>query len=396
MSIDKAKQYLMNTYASFPLVIDHGEGVYVYDDQGNKYLDFVAGIAVNTLGYQDEDYNNALIEQIKKFTHCSNLYYNEPAIDTAELLVNHSGLDKVFYSNSGAEANEGAIKLARKYGKTNKGENCYQIIAMNQSFHGRTLGALAATGQTKYQDDFKPMINGFDYSPFNDIESLEKKINENVCAIFVEPIQGEGGIHPANKDFLVKVRELCDKHNIVLIFDEVQCGIGRSGEMFCYQTYGIVPDIVTLAKGLGGGVPIGAIVAKDKVASVFVPGNHATTYGGNPLVTAAAKVVLSKVGEKTFLENVKEMSEYLTEQLKGLQDNFDCVIDNRGLGLMQCIEFNIQAKDIIVKCMENGLLLVGSGANVIRFVPPLVVNKLHIDEMIKILKSAIEEVTSEN
>lgn len=393
--IDKGNKLFMNTYSRFPIVLEHGEGVYIYDSDNNKYLDFVAGIAVNSLGYQDQTLNKALIEQIEKLTHCSNLYYNTPAVEAANLLVQTSDLERVFFCNSGAEAVEGAIKLARKYAQIHKSNTCYKIISMKQSFHGRTLGALAATGQTKYQQGYNPLLPGIEYAEYNNFEELQSLIDETVCAILIEPVQGEGGIRPAEKEYLEKVRKLCDEQNIILIFDEVQCGIGRTGEIFAYQNYNVLPDIVTLAKGLGAGIPIGAMIAKEKIANAFEPGSHASTFGGNPLATTAAKIVMGKVGKPDFLENIREVGDYLTNKLNELLSEFEFIIDRRGIGLMQGIELNIPVKKIIQKTMEKGLLLINAGTHVIRFVPPLIVNKEHIDEMITILSSVLEEAAYE-
>lgn len=296
---------------------------------------------------------------------------------------------------AGAEANEAAIKLARKYGALNKGENCYKILSLKQSFHGRTLGALTATGQTKYQKSFLPMVPGMDYVPMNDLEALKSAVDENVCAILIEPIQGEGGIYPMDATYLKEVRALCDQENIVLIFDEVQCGIGRTGTMFAYEHYEIKPDIVSLAKGLGGGVPIGAIVASEKV-SVFEPGDHASTFGGNPLVTTAAKTVLDKVSQPEFLQHVKEMGIYMEEVLEELVKTYDFVKERRGLGLMQGIELELPIHRVVQKAFEKQLLLTSAGKNVLRFVPPLIVNKNHIDDMISRIKEVFEEVAYED
>lgn len=390
--INEAKKVFMNTYSPFPIVLDHGDGVYLYDENNKKYLDFTAGIAVNALGYQDKDLNNALIEQIGKIMHCSNLYYTKPAVEAAKLLVEKSGLDRVFFCNSGAEANEGAIKLAKKYAVKNKGEECTKIITMQQSFHGRTIGALTATGQTKYQKGFGPLLPGVCYVPYNDYDSLASEVDNNVCAIVIEPIQGEGGIYEVDTDYLTKVRKLCDENNIVLIFDEVQCGIGRTGELFAFQTYGVTPDIVTLAKGLGAGVPVGGMIAKEKIASAFEPGNHASTFGGNPLVTTAVKTVITKVSNKEFLEHVKEVGDYLQNSLQDLVDKYECIVARRGKGLMQGIELSITPKDVISKAIEKGLLIISASTNVIRFVPPLVIEKEHVDEMINILDEIFGEL----
>ncbi|MCT4687179.1 aspartate aminotransferase family protein [Vallitalea sp.] len=388
--INKGKKVFMSTYAQFPIVIEKGEGVKVYDEDGNEYIDFVAGIAVNSLGYKNERLVTELKEQLDKLTHCSNLYWNEPAIEAAGLLVEYSGLDKVFFCNSGAEAIEGSLKLARKYAKKNLGTNKNEIITMKNSFHGRTYGAVTATGQLKYQKGLDPLLPGVKYAEFNNIESLKEVIDDNTCAVLMEPIQGEGGIRPANKEYLKQVREICDKNKLVLIFDEVQCGIGRTGEIFAYELYEVKPDIVALAKGLGGGVPIGAVIANEEVAKGFCPGDHASTFGGNPLVCTAAKVVLEEISDNEILDNVKVQGNYLTMKLNELKDKYDFITDVRGHGLMLGMEMDIPVKDIIIKCMEKGLLLVGSGERIIRFVPPLIVKKEDIDSAILVLGSVLE------
>lgn len=384
--IDRGNTAFMNTYGRFPIVLTHGEGVYLYDEDGKAYLDFVAGIAVNGLGYQHEGLKKALKEQVDQLTHCSNLYHNKPAVEAAELLVSLSGLDKVFFCNSGAEAVEGAMKLARKYAGKYHSTGKYEIITMKNSFHGRTYGAITATGQRKYQKGLSPLLPGIKYCEYNDIESLKETISDKTCAVLLEPIQGEGGIRPAHTEYLQQVSQLCKEKDILLILDEVQCGVGRTGQMFAYQLYGIMPDIVALAKGLGSGVPIGAIMASEKVASGFCPGDHATTYGGNPLVCAAAKVVLQEVGQDEMLEHIRKMGDYLKSKLLELSNRYEDIVDVRGHGLMLGIEMNKPVKDIILGCMDKGLLLVGSGEKVIRFVPPLIIEKQDIDHMIDILE----------
>ena len=390
--IKEGNEIFLNTYNPFPIVIEKGEGVKVYDTKGNEYIDFVAGIAVTSLGYKNEKMINELKQQLDKLLHCSNLYWNEPAIKAAKLLVKNSELDRVFFCNSGAEAIEGSLKLARKYAKKKMMSNKNEIITMKNSFHGRTYGAVTATGQLKYQKGLDPLLPGVKYAEFNNIKSLIEAIDNNTCAVLLEPIQGEGGIRPAHKEYLKQVREICDMNDLVLIFDEVQCGMGRTGEVFAYQLYDVKPDIVALAKGLGSGVPIGAVIANEKVASGFNPGDHASTFGGNPLVCTAAKVVLEEISKDGFLDNVKTQGKYLTKKLNELKDKYEFVIDVRGHGLMLGMEMNIPAKDIISKCMNKGLLLVGSGERIIRFVPPLIVQKEDIDTAIKILDSVLEGV----
>lgn len=390
--ISRGKKVIMNTYNRFPLTLTEGKGVYVKDAEGKKYLDFASGIAVNALGYGNKALVEALEEQINKIMHCSNLYWNTAAIETAEIMINHSIFDKVFFCNSGAEAIESALKLARKFGKKKHGENCYEIITMKNSFHGRTLGAITATGQEKYQKDLNPLLDGILYADFNDFESVKKLVSEKTCAILVEPIQGEGGIRPAKKDFLQKLRDLCNEKDILLMYDEVQCGIGRTGYLFAYEAYGVAPDVISLAKGLGGGFPIGAMMLVEKYSDIFEPGDHASTFGGNPAACTAAKVVLNSLMKASILENVKKQGDYLKEKLNKLKERYEIIIDVRGMGLMQGIELSLPVADIINQCIKSGLLIVGAGSQVIRFVPPLIVDKNEIDEAINILENVLKEV----
>ncbi len=394
--IERGKNVIMNTYSQFPMALVKGKGVYVWDADNNKYLDFVAGIAVNALGYGDPDYIKNISEQVSKLQHVSNLYWMPPSIELAEILTDNSCFDKVFFCNSGAEAVEAAIKLCKKYGYVKKGKDCNEIITMKKSFHGRTMTTLAATGQKKYQKGFTPVTSGFSYAEFNNFEDLNNKVTENTCGIIIEPIQGEGGINVANKIYLQKVRKLCDEKDIVLVYDEVQCGIGRTGKLFAYEISGVKPDVVSLAKGLGGGFPIGAMLAIQSKAEALKPGEHASTFGGNPLACTAAKTVLDKLLKHGILENVQKQGEYLTKKLVELQKKFNFIVDIRGNGLIQGIEFKskgkeIKIKDIVVKCMEKGLLLVGAGENTIRFVPPLIIAKEHIDEGLEILENVLKE-----
>ena len=383
--IETGEKYIMHTYGRFPVVLDHGEGVYLYDENGKKYLDMYAGIAVNALGYNHPKLTETLQEQVKKMLHVSNYYYTKELVGAAKLIVENSIFDKVFFCNSGAEANEAALKLAKKYGKL-KNENKNQIIAMKKSFHGRTHGALALTIQEKYQKSFMPLVPNIQAAEYNNIESVKALMSENTCAVILEVIQGEGGIIPAEKAFLQEVEALCKANDALLIVDEVQTGIGRTGTLFAFEQYGIKPDVVSMAKGLGGGVPIGAMACTAK-ADVLVPGDHASTFGGNPLVTAATQVVLTELTQNGLLDHVKEVGAYLKEQLLALKD--ECVKDVRGIGLMQGIELTIPILDVEKKCIENGMLIVGAGVNVIRFVPPLIVEKAHIDEAISILRKAL-------
>ncbi|MGL6173936.1 MAG: aspartate aminotransferase family protein [Cellulosilyticaceae bacterium] len=386
--IEEAQQYIMNTYSRFPLILDRGEGCYVYDQAGKKYLDMCAGIAVNSLGYGHERLKEALKAQIDKLIHVSNLYYTEPQVKAAKLLVENSTFNQVFFCNSGAEANEAALKAARKYGKT-KAPSKTKIISMYQSFHGRTYGAVTATGQEKYQKSFTPMVSGFEYAEYNDIESLKQIIDEDTCAVILEVIQGEGGIRVGNKAYLQQVEKLCKQYEALLIIDEVQTGIGRTGSLFAYEQFEIQPDIITLAKGLGAGVPIGAMLCNDE-ANVFIPGDHASTFGGNPLVTTAASVVLEELIDNNRIQHVQEIGKYLRGELLKLKEKYPMIIEVRGIGLMQGIELSGTAKEVIGECIDAGMLIVGAGEKVIRFVPPLIIEREEIDQAITILEKAIQ------
>lgn len=389
--INEAEKVLIHAYNRFPIVFEKGNGVNLYDVNGKEYLDFAAGIAVFAFGYGNKEYNDALKEQIDKIIHTSNLYYNVPAIEAAKKIVDATGLDRVFFTNSGTESIEGAIKLARKYYYVNKNANDSQIIAMENSFHGRSLGALAVTGQPKYQEAFKPLMSGVKYAKFNDLNSVKELVNSKTCAIIMETVQGEGGLYPADKEFIQGVRKICDDNDIVLILDEIQCGMGRTGTMFAYEQYGVKPDVVTLAKALGCGVPVGAFAANEKVASAMVPGDHGTTYGGNPLACAAVSKVFDMFKSYNLLENVKEVSAYLIEKLNGLKDKYDFIKEIRGLGLMQGMELSKPVGDIIIKAQKKGLVIISAGACVLRFVPPLVINKADVDKMITILDECFAE-----
>ena len=389
--INKAEQVLMHTYSRYQIVLDHGDGVYLYDTDGRKYLDFGAGIAVFALGYNNKEYNDALKNQIDKLIHTSNYFYNEPAVFAAEKLAKASGMDRVFFTNSGTEAIEGAVKLARKYYFMKHGRADSEIISMNHSFHGRSMGALSVTGNPKYREAFEPLIGGTVFAEYNNYEDVASKVNEKTAAILLETVQGEGGLYPADPAFLKKLRALCDEKGILLILDEIQCGMGRSGSMFCYERYGVKPDIMTAAKALGCGIPVGAFAASDKVAAAFVPGDHGTTYGGNPLAAAAVCKVFELYEKEQILANVNEVGAYLEAQLDGLVRQYDCVRERRGIGLMQGLELDRPAKDVIAYAMDRGLILFAAGSNVIRFVPPLVIRKEHVDEMTEILKRALEQ-----
>ena len=385
-----ARDYLP-VFARYKIVLDHGDGVYVYDTHGKKYIDFLGGIAVNVLGHNHPELVKAVADQAGKMIHCSNLYYTQVQADAAEKLTKLSGLDKVFFGNSGAEANEGAIKLARKYAHSIS-EDKNQIITAEHSFHGRTIATLTATGQPKYQAGFGPLPDGFDYVPYNDIAALEHIMSDKTAAVMLEPIQGEGGVHVPDAAYLTKVRELCNKHNALLIFDEIQTGIGRSGKFFTYDKFGVKPDIVTLAKGLAGGVPIGAFIASDKVASVFHAGDHGSTFGGNPLACAAANVVLDVVGNDTFLSNVDAMGEYMKSRLEKIKAQYpDLVKEVRGMGLILGMELTQPGRDIVNACLTKGAIINCTAGNVLRFVPPLIINKEHIDEVCDILAEVLPE-----
>ncbi len=387
--MEEAEKVLLHTYNRFKVVLDKGDGVNLYDIDGKEYLDFAAGIAVFALGYNDKKYNDALKAQIDKLIHTSNLFYNVPAIEAAKKIVKATGLDRVFFTNSGTEAIEGAIKLARKYAYLKDNKTDHEIIAMEHSFHGRSLGALSVTGNEHYQEPFKPLIGGIKFAKFNDIESVKALINEKTCAIIFEPVQGEGGIYPATEEFMKEVRRLCDEKDIVMICDEIQCGMGRTGKMFAYEHYGVKPDIVTSAKALGCGVPVGAFIAKEEVAKAMVPGDHGTTYGGNPLATAAINVVFDLFEEYKILDNVNEVSKYLEEKLDELVSKHENVIARRGKGLMQGLVLTTPVGEVVKKCISNGLFVISAGSNVLRMVPPLIIKKEDVDKMIDILDKSL-------
>jgi len=387
--IKTADEHLIHTYNRFQISMERGNGVYLYDAEGKRYLDFGAGIAVFALGYNNKQYNNALKEQIDKLIHTSNLFYNEPVAKAAKLVTEASGLDRVFFTNSGTEAIEGAIKLAKKYAFLKTGTADHEIIAMKHSFHGRSMGALAVTGNKHYQEAFGPMIPGVKFADFNNLESVQALVNDKTCAIIFETVQGEGGIYPATSEFIKGVRKICDEKGILLILDEIQCGMGRTGTLFAYEQYGIKPDILTVAKALGCGVPVGAFLATQEVANALVPGDHGTTYGGNPLVCAAVVKVFELFEELNVLDNVKKVSKYLEIQLDKLVDEFDVAVARRGLGLMQGLELSVSPTNIINKAMDDGLILFAAGSNVIRFVPPLVITEADVDKMIEKLKRAL-------
>nr|WP_026660691.1 acetylornithine/succinylornithine family transaminase [Butyrivibrio sp. AC2005] len=385
--IDEAERDLLHTYNRYQVVLDKGEGVHLYDLDGKSYLDFVSGIGVFALGYGNKEYNDALKNQIDKVIHTSNYYYNVPAIEAARKLKEISGMDRVFFTNSGAEAVEGALKAARKYGFLKDGRTDHEIIAMNHSFHGRTFGALSVTGNAHYREAFQPMIGHIRFATYNDFESVKKQVTDKTVAIIMETVQGEGGIYPATEEFLKNVRALCDEKDILLILDEIQCGMGRTGYMYAWQKFGVKPDIMTTAKALGCGVPVGAFLMTEKVGqNSLVAGDHGTTYGGNPLACAAINKVLDLFDTNHIIDNVREVSAYLEEKLEELKSRYDCIVDRRGSGLLQGLEFDRPVGEIINKALENGLILINAGANIIRFIPPLVITKKDVDDMISILE----------
>ncbi len=392
--IQLAEDALLHVYNRYSLVLDKGDGVYLYDTDGKKYLDFAAGIAVMAFGYNNQEYNDALKAQIDKLLHTSNLYYNVPTATAAEALKKVSGMDRVFFTNSGAEAIEGAIKAAKKYAYTRDGHSGHEIIAMNHSFHGRTIGALSVTGNAHYREPFEPLMPGVAYADFNDLESVKAQVTDKTCAIIMETIQGEGGIYPASKEFLEGVRALCDEKDILLILDEIQCGMGRSGHMFAWQGYGVKPDIMTSAKALGCGVPVGAFLMTEKVAKKsLAPGDHGTTYGGNPFVGAAVTKVLEMMERDRITDHVQEVGAYLSEKLEELVAKYDCLTAHRGVGLIQGVVCTKKVGEISAKALEHGLILITAGSDVLRFVPPLVIEKSHVDEMVEKLSACLDELS---
>ena len=388
--IKDAEESILHTYNRFPVVFDHGEGVYLYDTDGKEYLDFAAGIAVQAFGYHNEEYGEALKAQVDKLMHTSNLYYNEPIIRAAKRALKASRMDRVFFTNSGTEAIEGAIKAAKKYAFTRDSHAGHEIIAMNGSFHGRSIGALSVTGNAHYQEPFEPLMPGVHFAEYNDLDSVKALINEKTCAIILETVQGEGGIYPAKKDFLEGIRALCDEHDILLILDEIQCGMGRTGYMFAWQEYGVKPDVMTCAKALGCGVPVGAFVLGEKAAGAsLVPGDHGTTYGGNPFACAAVSTVFDLYEKNKIVDHVRAVSAYLEQKLDALARKYDFIKERRGKGLIQGLE--VQGRpvgEIVVKSQEAGLLVITAGNNVLRLVPPLVIENRHVDEMIEKLERA--------
>ena len=393
--IDEAQQYLMNTYTRQPLIIHKGRGTRVYDPNGKEYLDFVGGVAVNNLGHCHPNVTVAFQKQAQRLVHVSNLYYTVPQVKLARLLVEHSFADKVFFCNSGTEAIEAAIKLVRKFSHEKYGPDRHEIITMEQSFHGRTLAAVTATAQPKYHKGFEPLVPGFRYVPYNDLKAVAQAVSDRTAAVLVEPVQGEGGVRIPDNEYLPGLRKLCDEKGLLLVLDEVQTGIGRTGRLFGYEHYGIEPDIMALAKGLGSGLPIGALLAKDSVARVFTPGSHAATFGGNPLVCAAAIATLEVLLEEGFvLDNCRRMGDYFVERLKGLQQRHPCVVSVRGQGLLVGMELAIDGKPIVQDCLEEGILINCTMDRVLRFVPPLIVLKEEIDLLINRLDGIFKKRTA--
>ncbi len=391
--INAAEGSLLHTYNRFPLVLDHGEGVYLYDTDGKKYLDFAAGIAVCALGYSNEAHKTALKNQVDALLHTSNLYYNEPTIAAAQKVLAASGMDRVFFTNSGTEAIEGAIKAAKKYAYTRDGHAGHEIIAMQHSFHGRSIGALSVTGNAHYQEPFEPLLPGVKFAEFNNLDSVKALVTDKTCAIIMETVQGEGGIYPADAAFLSGVRALCDEHDILLILDEIQCGMGRTGKMFAWQNYDVKPDIMTVAKALGCGVPVGAFLMTQKVADKsLAPGDHGTTYGGNPFVGAAVSAVFDQFKELSIVDHVNEVAPYLAKRLDELVEKYDCLTAHRGMGLMRGLVCTLPVGKVSAKALENGLIVITAGSDVLRFVPPLVIEKEHVDEMIEKLAKTLDEL----
>ena len=387
--MNHAEESILHTYNRFPVMFDHGEGCYLYDTEGKKYLDFAAGIAVNALGYHYPGYDDALKSQIDKLTHISNLYYNEPMSEAGEKLIKASGLSKAFFTNSGTEAIEGALKVARKYAYLKDPSKDYEFIAMNHSFHGRSQGALSVTGNAHYQDGFVPVEMRAVFADFNDLDDVKSQITDKTCGIICEVVQGEGGIYPAKKEFLEGLRKLCDEKDILLIFDEVQCGMGRCGSLYAHDLYGVKPDVMALAKALGCGVPVGAFVTNEKASHALVPGDHGTTYGGNPLACAAVAKTLELFEKYDLTAHVREIGAYLTEKLDELVAANDAVLERRGIGLIQGIKVKKPVGEISSEALKEGLLIISAKGNVLRLVPPLVIEKEHVDEMLEILKKVL-------
>lgn len=395
--MDAAEQRLLHTYNRFSMVLDHGKDVYLYDTDGKEYLDFAAGIAVCALGYGNEEYKQALKNQVDSLLHTSNLYYNVPIIKAAKKALAASCMDRIFFTNSGTEAIEGAIKAAKKYAYTRDGHAGHEIIAMKNSFHGRSIGALSVTGNAHYQEPFAPLMPGVKFAEFNNLDSVKDLVTEKTCAIIMETVQGEGGIYPAEPAFLEGIRALCDEKDILLILDEIQCGMGRTGKMFAWQNYGVKPDIMTCAKALGCGVPVGAFFMTQEVADrSLVPGDHGTTYGGNPFVGAAVSTVFDLFEKQHILEHVNSVSAYFEQKLDELVEKYDFLVARRGMGLMQGVVCGLPVGKVAAEALVQGLVVITAGADVLRFVPPLVIEKKHVDEMIPKLEAALVKVKEAN
>ena len=393
--INIAEQELLHTYNRFPVVLDHGKGVYLYDTDGKEYLDFAAGIAVCALGYGNEEYGNALKNQVDKLLHTSNLYYNTPVIEAAEKALKASGMERIFFTNSGTEAIEGAIKAAKKYAYTRDGHAGHEVIAMEHSFHGRSLGALSVTGNAHYQEPFEPLMPGVKFAKYNDLDSVKALVTDKTCAIIMETLQGEGGIYPAEPEFIEGIRALCDEKDILLILDEVQCGMGRTGKMFTWQHYGVKPDIMACAKALGCGVPVGAFFLTQRVADKsLAPGDHGTTYGGNPFVGAAVSTVFDLFEKNQILDHVNTVAPYLEKKLDELVAKYDFLTARRGKGLMQGVVSTLPVGKVSAKALEHGLIVITAGADVLRFVPPLIIEEKHVDEMIEKLEISLVETAA--
>lgn len=391
--VDKTNTNIFQTYNRYPVVLTKGEGIKVWDDKGREYLDFLSGIAVCNLGHCHPSVVKAAQAQLEKLIHVSNLFYTEPQVELAQLLTEHSFAERIFFCNSGAEANEAALKLARKHTNEHSGGRRFEVITMDYSFHGRTFATLAATGQKKFHKNFEPLIPGFKYVPFNDSKALQKAVNETTCAVMLEPIQGEGGVNVPSDSYLKEVRQLCDKENLLLIFDEVQVGVGRTGKLFAYEHYGAEPDIMTLAKALAGGLPAGAMLAGKKVMQSFTPGSHASTFGGNPVTMAAGAAVIRELLEGGVLDNCRKMSPHFFEKLSGLKDRHPGVIKEvRGKGLIIGMELTIDGNEIVKRCLAEGIIINCTLDKILRFLPPLIVTKDEIDKCIDILSKIFNDL----
>ena len=390
--IELEQQVLLNTYARPDFIITRGEGCYLYDSNDKQYLDFVAGIAVCAFGHADPQSQAVLAEQAARLWHCSNLYHTEPQVKLAEFLVKHTFADKVFFSNSGTEAVEAAIKFARKWARAHKSQDCYEIISMNRSFHGRTYGALSSTGQTHLHEGFAPMLPGFAFAEFNNLESVRALVTEKTCAVLVEPVQGEGGIFPASAEFMLGLRQLCDERGLLLVLDEIQCGFGRTGTFCAHESYGITPDMMVVAKPIAAGLPLGAVLLSDAVAAHIKPGDHGTTFGGGPIATAVALDVLERIAEPDFMQEIREKGQYFTQKLLELKTRFETIVEVRSRGLMLAVELSIEPKLLISACAEQGLLICKTGGPAVRFLPPLIVTRAQIDEGVEKLAVALAKL----